>query len=63
MVDLKPPSAEEMLISPEKGDMLCYNGQKWCVARRNGQYYPVPDPDIFPDIQFEQRGDTFKINA
>ena len=42
---IEPPTTEEMLAHPKKGDLLCYNGKKWCVYRRDDWYYPVPDPD------------------
>jgi hypothetical protein len=45
----EPPTAEEMLASPKHGDLLCYDGERWCVARRDGWYYPVPNVTVRED--------------
>lgn len=38
-----PPSMEEILKDPHQGDLLCFDGEKWRLARRDGWYYPVPN--------------------
>ncbi len=36
-------SVGEVWHSPALGDMLCFNGAEWKVARRNGWNYPVEE--------------------
>lgn len=42
--DICDESLEQVLAAPFKGDRLCFDGEKWRVARRNGWHYQVPDP-------------------
>jgi len=42
-------SAGEVWQSPVTGDMVCFNGKEWVVARRKDIYYQVdPIPEISP---------------
>jgi len=45
-IDPVPPAppVSEIWEDPHQGDLLCFDGLKWCVARRNGWYYPVEEP-------------------
>jgi uncharacterized protein (DUF2237 family) len=39
--DTPPPPLDEVLATPEQGDLLCYCDGRWQVARRRGWAYPV----------------------
>lgn len=42
-VDARRPSFWRVLFWPRKGDLLCFDGLKWRVARRDGWNWPVDD--------------------
>lgn len=46
------PSLDEVQADPHKGDLLCFDGENWRVARRDGWHYPVPDPDVLKQMDF-----------
>lgn len=43
--DPPKPSFWRMLLAPVKGDLLCFDGRKWRVARRYGWNWPVEDSE------------------
>ena len=36
-----PATLSETIQHSIKGDLLCFDGKRWQVARRNGRHYPV----------------------
>lgn len=39
-------TVELVMSDPRKGDMIAYDGEKWCVARRDWIQIHVPDPAL-----------------
>ncbi len=39
-----PPPSWMVFLAPNAGDLLCFDGEKWTVARRDWWNYPVPIP-------------------
>lgn len=46
MIQPEAPSFYEVLARPKTGDLLCFDGLEWKVARRDGWHYPVEDQRI-----------------
>lgn len=47
--DPPKPSFWRMVLFPVKGDVLCFDGRRWRVARRYGWHWPVDDPEKEPN--------------
>lgn len=47
-------SVGEVWHNPLPGDLLCFDGKEWKVARRNGWHYPV-DTEESPAEEAEKQ--------
>jgi hypothetical protein len=48
-----PDTVAEVTANPFAGDLLCFDGKEWRVARREDWNYYVPDPRSMTVNEYE----------